>query len=102
MDSINSLRYNNYFSLNKDYNNYIDDEIEKLGSLNDSINYEKILNNNKKYMDLKNIKRRNRKINSSQDDINMLKIKMNIDLLSNKMNQINDAITKVEKKMENI
>ena len=96
MDSINSLRYNNYFSLNKDYNNYIDDEIEKLDPLNDSINYEKILNNNQKYMDLKNIKRRNRKINSSQDDINMLKIKMNIDLLSNKMNQINEAITKVD------
>ena len=47
-------------------------------------------------MNLRKIKRRNRKMNSSQDDINILKIKMNIDLLSNKMNQINDAITKVD------
>ena len=93
---MNYCRYNNYFSSNKDYNNYINDEIEKIDSLNDSINYEDILNNNQKYMNLKNIKRRNRKINSSQDDINMLKIKMNIDLLCNKMNQINDAITKVD------
>ena len=93
---MNSFRYNNYFSLSKDYNNYINDEIEKIESLNDSNIYDEILNNNKKYMNLKNIKRRNRKINSSQDDINILKIKMNIDLLSNKMSQINDAITKVD------
>ena len=96
MDSINSCRFNNYFSLNNDYNNYINEEIEKLDSLNDSNNYDEILNNNQKYMNVKNIKRRNRKINSSQDDINMLKIKMNIDLLSNKMSQIKDAITKMD------
>ena len=92
MDSLNSYRYNNYISLDKDYNNYINDEIEKIDSFNDSINYDDILNNK----NIRNIKRRKRKMNSSQDDINILKIKMNIDLLSNKMNQINDAITKVD------
>ena len=82
-----------YYNINHRYK-YNNIETDKTDSLIDSFNYNSIVNQ-------KNIKNRNSSINEysnknfnrSQDNIYLLNVKMNIDILDNKMNQIKNIFS---------
>ena len=89
--------YNNkYYIINNRFKNRNHKETDKTDSLNDSNKYNSIISDKiKRTRNKIDNKIRNKYINRSQDDINLLKIKMNIDLLNNKMNQINNVFSKI-------
>ena len=89
-----------YYKINHRYK-YNNIETDKTNSLIDSFNYNSIVNQ-------KNIKNRNSSINEysnknlnrSQDDIYLLNVKMNIDILDNKMNQIKNIFSTINSDFE--
>ena len=85
----------NLYKINQRYKNN-DIETEKTDSLFDSFNYNSI--KNEKITKCRNIplnKYNKKNVNHSQDDIYLLNIKMNIDILDNKMNQIKNALSSI-------
>ena len=88
---------NNFFmdNLYKSYNKY--ENTDEINSLYEPIKYNTILSHNNYNKRSKNIvHKKNPTINCSEDDINFIKIKMNIDLLNNRMIQINKAFSKID------
>ena len=93
-----SIYNENYYKINNRYNKHNYKEIEKNNSLINTFEANNCLNKlNNRNLRLNREKIINKRINRSQDDINLIKIQMNIDLLNAKMNQINKAFLKKAK-----
>ena len=94
--------YKNKFIINSHYNHFNSDSIKKkkliLKSLYNKLFLQKqyIKKDKPNYYKISNLK-----INSFQDEIKLIKIKKNIDLLYNKINQINGAFSKKNNSMDN-
>ena len=87
----------NYYLISNRYRNHNCEDIDKNNLLINSSNHKSFTNQKSlRNRNIYGVRDKNKKINCSQDDINIIKMKMNIDILNNKLMQIKKTFSKID------